>query len=178
MKKAVLALIVSSVLTTSVLARPYSQGQAQGQAQGQLSVNTNTNHNSNTNLSSSNSLAGALANNEGNSQNIDINYESADFGQIVPNVYAPALTTGACMGSASGGASGAGFGLSFGSTVVDEECQIRRNAILLHQLHLQDASHRILCQIESISIALNEVNAGTCYVEEAKKSTSRFVNVR
>ena len=103
----------------------------------------------------------------GNAQNV--NYSEVRQYKNTPAVMAPDLTTGICMGSVTGGGSGAGFGLSFGTTVNDEECQIRRNAIALHQLGHDAAAVTILCQIESIKLAYAQVNAGICKTPKEPK---------
>ena len=160
-----------------------AQKQAQGQAQGQAQRSTNINANKNLAVSgsrsssgsSSRSTSGAIAAggksiagavSGGNTQNV--NYSEVRQYKNTPAVMAPDLVTGICMGSVSAGGSGAGFGLSFGSTVNDEECQIRRNAIALKQLGHDAAAVTILCQIPSIALAYSQVKAGICPVAEPK----------
>jgi len=163
-------------------AQKQAQGQAQGQGQKQSSVNINANKNlavsgsRSSSGSSSRSTSGAIAAggksiagavSGGNTQNV--NYSEVKQYKNTPAVMAPDLTTGICMGSVTGGGSGAGFGLSFGTTVNDEECQIRRNAIALHQLGHDAAAVTILCQIESIKLAYAQVNAGICRTPKEPK---------
>ena len=196
--KHLMAVLAGLVLSTSALAfgngigntdvdqnqrqgQGQAQGQLQGQAQGQAQRSTNINANKNLSVSrsssgsSSRSTSGAIAAggksiagavSGGNTQNV--NYSEVRQYKNTPAVMAPDLVTGICMGSVSAGGSGAGFGLSFGSTVNDEECQIRRNAIALKQLGHDAAAVTILCQIPSIALAYSQVKAGICPVAEPK----------
>lgn len=95
---------------------------------------------------------------QGTSVSVDDNstYKATDGRDWAPQVNAPALTTGVCMGSASGGISGPGIGLSFGATTVDEECQIRYNSIRLEQLGLATPAMLIMCQIPTARLALQQ----------------------
>ena len=190
-------ILVLAVFSTSAMAFGDSnaqqgqlQGQAQGQIQGQGQSQYSSNRNSNSNRNSASSFSGSSSysqsgalsgslsgsNSGGNSMTVQGDtFEAADVAHIAPPVSAPDLTTGVCMGSASGGASGQGFGFSFGSTTVDEECQIRRNAILLSQLGLNGAANKILCQIESVELALNDSGSMLC-VKPQEEVKPRTVN--
>lgn len=101
----------------------------------------------------------------------NLNIEAPDMGDMVPNVYAPSLTTGVCMGSVSGGGSGSGFGISFGSTVNDEECQLRMNSIRLQQLGMDKASVLIMCQVPSTKLALEQSGFYCPSIENDKKTS-------
>ena len=124
------------------------------------SYSTNTNVNSPTTTSRSVSkvlngadLSSSQRSKQANSQNVSVN-ETTNVAPSAPNINAPNLATGVCLGSASGGLSTPAGGLTFGSTTVDTECQIRYNSIRLEQLGMSDAAIVIMCQVESAKEAL------------------------
>ena len=154
-------LIALLMLTMSfgAFALAQGQGQAQGQLQGQLQGQAQGQGQKQGQAAVGVGISG------GNSQSLSVDggsFEAANYDRLAPPVVAPDLTTGVCMGSASGGASGPGFGLSFGSTVEDEECQIRRNSILLNQLGMAEAAQKILCQIETVAQAMEATGSQLC----------------
>lgn len=131
------------------------------------SSNTNTNaiinnnsvksNNSNTNRNDNRSSANA---NQGQGQSVDINDSSTivyeDNYRAPATAFAPALTTGVCMGSASAAFGNQYFSLGGGKTTIDEECQIRYNSIRLEQVGQVNAATLILCQVESTKTALEQ----------------------
>ena len=79
----------------------------------------------------------------------DTNTSSTTVESFKPNGYvaSTALTTSGsdtCYGSTTGGFSAAGIGISGGKTVVDENCQMIKNARLLVQIGLKDAATVLL----------------------------------
>ena len=102
--------------------------------------------------------AGAVdGNTSTNSNSTTINSTSnVDYSKFVPNAYAPPLATGHCMGSASAGGSGAGFGFSLGKTYIDENCNARYDAILLHEFGLGQEAILRLCQQPKMAEALGK----------------------
>lgn len=78
-----------------------------------------------------------------------------EWRQVAPAI-APPLATGDCLGSASGGFNNGLFGLSGGKTYVDEGCNARRDAILLHDLGLTDRAILRLCQQPKMAEALGD----------------------
>lgn len=113
------------------------------------SRNTNTNANNNRSTA-----------NQGQGQSVEINDSSKiiyeDNYRAPATAFAPALTTGVCMGSASAAFGNQYFSLGGGKTTIDEECQIRYNSIRLEQVGQVDAATLIMCQIESTKLALEQ----------------------
>lgn len=135
------------------------------------SYSTNTNVNSPTTNSSSDNevlngadLSSRQRSKQSNRQSVTVN-EKTEVKPSAPNITAPNLTTGVCLGSASGGLSTPAGGLTFGSTTVDTECQIRYNSIRLEQLGMGDAAIMIMCQVESAKEAL-ELSGYACPAEK------------
>lgn len=87
-----------------------------------------------------------------------VHYEIESRGKIknTPQVTAPALATGGnevCMGSTSVGGSGPGVGVSFGSTWTDENCNMRRNAAMLHNMGHAKTANVLMCADAKIAAA-------------------------
>ena len=108
--------------------------------------------------SDSYSDANSSATNDGN--NTAINYENDykdTYREYVAPAYAPALTsTGDCLGSASAGGSNSVMGFSLGKTYVDENCNARYDAILLHQLGRHSEAIMRLCSQPEMAKVLSE----------------------
>lgn len=82
-----------------------------------------------------------------------------------PQVTAPALSTGGnevCMGSTSVGGSAPGVGVSFGSTWVDENCNMRRNAAMLHNMGHTKTANILLCSDTKIAAAFEASGEFKC----------------
>jgi len=79
-------------------------------------------------------------------------YEAADFGEQVPTMFIPNLTTsnGTCANSFSMGGSGAGFGVAFGKTYVSGPCNARFNANQLNALGHKRLAMETMCGIKSV----------------------------
>ena len=96
--------------------------------------------------------------NDGN--NTAINYENDykdTYREYVAPAYAPALTsTGDCLGSASAGGSNSVMGFSLGKTYVDENCNARYDAILLHQMGRHNEAIMRLCSQPEMAKVLSE----------------------
>lgn len=132
-----------------------AQGQLQGQAQGQLQgqAQKSVNNNNNNSRAIAGAAAGAIAaqkqsaNNEGNSQNVNINEEGDDF--PASTAYAPALAASpdTCMGSTSAGAQGLNFGLSLGTTWVDTNCMDLKWYREMAQSGYNKAAAAVLCEV-------------------------------
>jgi hypothetical protein len=97
--------------------------------------------------SNAQSASGATAANQGNAQSIHFNSKGEDSLKTVPNVYAPGLAASftECFGSRSGGASFLGFGGSAGATVVDQDCNRRRDAQAAVALGKPDLAYQVMC---------------------------------
>lgn len=82
-----------------------------------------------------------------------------NFKPTASSAYAPALaaSTGTCLGSISGGASTVPFGISLGGTTKDEDCNVRKNTMLLHGLGLKKEAIRLMCaKSEDLAAAIGE----------------------
>ena len=97
--------------------------------------------------------------------------EPVDFGEAVPDAYAPSIGTGTCMGVATGAMAVSGFGISGGASVTDEECQIRYNSVRLEELGQKEAATQILCLIPSAFAALAATGYG-CALEPLRSQES------
>lgn len=102
--------------------------------------------------------ANAESYNDGN--NTDIRYENDykdTYREYVAPAYSPSLTsTGDCLGSASAGGSNSVMGFSIGKTYVDENCNARYDAILLHQMGRPLAAIKRLCSQPEMAKVLSE----------------------
>ena len=73
-----------------------------------------------------------------------------DAPAIIASPTAPCRVQGGVGGSAPG------FGLSFGGSVLDEGCDAREDARLLHNLGLQAEAVKRLCAKPEMAVALGE----------------------
>jgi hypothetical protein len=81
-------------------------------------------------------------------QNIEFNSQSSSGGTLrnVPSIFPPSFAPSTpCSSVVSGGAGFAGFGISLGGSYVDEECNVRETARLLHLIGQPDAAIAIMC---------------------------------
>jgi len=83
-------------------------------------------------------------------------YEDTKQHKNTPSMGVAGLTASnlTCLGSASVSGAIAGFGIGGASTVMDESCNLRQMSIRLQQLGMYDASQRIMCQDESVKVAM------------------------
>jgi len=120
----------------------------------------------------SDSYSGSTATNDGN--NTAINYENDyqdTYREYVAPAYAPSLTsTGDCLGSASAGGSNSVMGFSIGKTYVDENCNARYDAILLHQMGRHQEAVMRLCSQPEMAKVLSE-----CPSAEPRENTDVVV---
>jgi hypothetical protein len=136
-------------------------------------VNSNVSSNKNSNVSkntNSNSNASSNSNNSGASVNVE-----GDEYRAPATAFAPALTSGVCMGSASAALGTQVFSIGGGSTTIDEECQIRYNSIRLEQLGMRDAGVLIMCQVHTAKLALEQSGFMCPVKEEDQKPTKKNV---
>ena len=99
--------------------------------------------------------------------------EPLDLGDTVPDVVAPSIGTGTCMGVVSGAAAISGIGFAGGTSVTDEECQIRYNSVRLDELGQKDAAVQIMCLIPSAHKAL-AVAGYVCMIgDDVRKSEDK-----
>jgi hypothetical protein len=116
-------------------------------------------HSYSTSKSSSHSSAkqSQSANNDGNAQTLNQNYQR----NPVSTAFAAPLTAAedTCMGSSSAGGQGVGFGLSLGTTWKDEDCVRRKDARELHNMGQKKAALALLCQSAQVAKAMR--TAGT-----------------
>lgn len=74
-----------------------------------------------------------------------------------PDAYAPiASPTAPCRIAGSAGGSGPGFSFSVGASALDEGCDAREDARLLHNMGLKEESITRLCQKPEMAKALGE----------------------
>ena len=90
--------------------------------------------------------------------------EAVDLSETVPDVVAPSIGTGTCMGVATGAFAVSGIGLAGGTSITDEECQIRYNSVRLDELGEKDAAKQIMCLIPTARLAL-EVSGYQCLID-------------
>lgn len=113
--------------------------------------------NTNTNLNSLNSTQGQgqqqSANNEGNTQSINVE-ASKSYRPPVSSAFAPTIfPTAPCMGSSSVGASGTLFSISGGTTWTSEECMILETARSFDQAGDSASGTAVRCQGKWAKIA-------------------------
>jgi hypothetical protein len=100
----------------------------------------------------------ATANNAGNSQTITFSNPAAPSEVTItntPDAYAPiSAPTSPCRVAYSGGGSGPGFGISIGASALDEGCDTREDARLLHNMGLQNEAIARLCAKPELNAAL------------------------
>jgi hypothetical protein len=100
------------------------------------------------------------ASNEGNNQSITVNNPAAPSEITIkntPDAYAPINNpTAPCRVAHAAGGSGPGFGISFGSSTLDEGCDTREDARLLHNMGLVNESITRLCAKPEMAKALGE----------------------
>jgi len=78
-------------------------------------------------------------------------------GQPVQSAFAPSVSaygSDMCRSGVSGGANTGMISISGGATIVDENCEMLRQARLLNDLGLKVASVALMCQTDSIFIAM------------------------
>ena len=101
---------------------------------------------------------GQIASQQGNTTNVSDSsvYEDTKQHKNTPSMGVAGLTASnlTCLGSASVSGAIAGFGIGGASTVMDESCNLRQMSIRLQQLGMYDASQRIMCQDESVKVAM------------------------
>lgn len=82
-----------------------------------------------------------------------------DLSKMVPDVYAPGLTTSGddmCVGSASGGLTLSGVGALFGMTTRDSHCRMIKGTKLLMQAGMTDAALRRMCMDDEMREAIGD----------------------
>jgi len=122
---------------------------------------------------------GGSADNAGNSQSITVN-EAAPPSSVTikntPDAYAPiASPTAPCRVAHSAGGSGPGFGISLGSSTLDEGCDAREDARLLHNMGLPNEAVTRLCQKPAMATALGEARCPKPAAGAAPSASSQAV---
>jgi len=132
------------------------QGQAQGQLQGQLQGQAQgQGQRQNATARQGQGQRQDNSNNSSFSNSYTADY-SDTYSEYVAAAIAPNLATGDCMGSVSAGGSNSVMGFSLGKTYIDENCNSRRDAILLEQLGMHnEALNRLCSQPEMAKVLTN-----------------------
>ena len=97
-------------------------------------------------------------------------------GQPVQSAFAPSVSaygSDMCRSGVSGGANTGMISISGGATVVDENCEMLRQARLLNDLGLKVASVALMCQTDSIFIAMLQSGSPCPYLGSLGASAER-----
>jgi len=104
---------------------------------------------------------GQTVDSSGNASTGDVTVEAgthydAQRRNPVSTAYAAPLTSSndTCMGSTSIGGQGITFGISFGSTWTDEDCVMRKDARLIHNMQRSTVAMALMCQKETVLEAI------------------------
>ena len=97
-------------------------------------------------------------------------------GQPVQSAFAPSVSaygSDMCRSGVSGGANTGMISISGGATVVDSNCEMLRQARLLNDLGLKVASVALMCQTDSIFIAMLQSGSPCPYLGSLGASAER-----
>lgn len=97
-------------------------------------------------------------------------------GQPVQSAFAPSVSaygSDMCRSGVSGGANTGMISISGGATIVDENCEMLRQARLLNDLGLKVASVALMCQTDSIFIAMLQSGSPCPYLGSLGASAER-----
>lgn len=129
---------------------------ADGSSANAGSLSTASSGSASSSKSVANSDSGAASNassgvnaNQGQNSTMNLNQTAAKIPNNTPDVFAPQVNnTAPCMRSVAGGVSAAGFGLAFGAGDEDEDCNMRENVILLHNIGRDELAMQYYCDNE------------------------------
>lgn len=97
-------------------------------------------------------------------------------GQPVQSAFAPSVSaygSDMCRAGVSGGANTGMISISGGATIIDENCEMLRQARLLNDLGLKVASVALMCQTDSIFIAMLQSGSPCPYLGSLGASAER-----
>jgi hypothetical protein len=99
------------------------------------------------------------------SQSIQFNTGAGGTLRNVPSIFPPSFAPSTpCSSVVSGGVGVAGFGISLGGSVVDEDCNLRETARLLHLIGQADAALALICTNPKVSATSPQLCKRSDYV--------------